>query len=134
MTRSSRPGRLRRSISFAALGLSAALALAACGSGTGSAAAGAGGEFTYWSMWQEKEPQAQVIKAAIESFTKDTGVKVKVEWQGREVMKKLTPSLRTKAVADLVDQSMGQLGNGLANAGQSADLTSVYNLEVPGEG
>ncbi|WP_436499154.1 ABC transporter substrate-binding protein [Actinokineospora sp. HUAS TT18] len=134
MTRSSRSGRFRRSISFAALGLSALLAVSACGSSSDAGSGGGSGEFTYWSMWQEKEPQAQVIKAAIDSFTKDTGVKVNVQWHGREVMKKLTPSLRTKAAADLVDQSMNQLGNGLANAGQSADLTFVYNLEVPGEG
>ncbi|MBC6447319.1 ABC transporter substrate-binding protein [Actinokineospora xionganensis] len=129
-----RTGRLRRSISFAALGLSALLAVSACGSPSGPGDSAASGEFTYWSMWQEKEPQAQVIKAAIDSFTKDTGIKVDVQWHGREVMKKLTPSLRTKAAADLVDQSMNQLGNGLSNTGQSADLTSVYNLEVPGEG
>ncbi|GAA4432586.1 ABC transporter substrate-binding protein [Actinokineospora soli] len=126
----------RRSLALAALGLAATLAVSACGSSDSADPGKDKGskEFTYWSMWTENEPQAKVLKAAIDSFTKDTGIAVNVQWHGRDVLKKLTPTLRGTAAADLVDQSINQLGNGLSATGQSADLASVYDLEVPGEG
>ena len=48
----------------------------------------------YWSMWNETEPQAMVLKKAIADFEdKNPGVKVDVQWNGREIRKTLQPAL-----------------------------------------
>lgn len=46
------------------------------------------GEIHYVSMWNETEPQADVIKSAIKEFTAAyPGVKIKVDWMGRDTLK-----------------------------------------------
>ncbi|MEG1321632.1 MAG: extracellular solute-binding protein, partial [Ruthenibacterium sp.] len=82
------------------LALALTLSLAACGgaassapastaaSAPASAAASApatgaieeGAKLVYWPMWSETEPQGQVISAAIDAFTAETGVDVEVNW------------------------------------------------------
>ncbi|RJQ68511.1 extracellular solute-binding protein [Pseudonocardiaceae bacterium YIM PH 21723] len=127
---------MKRVIALVALTAAVITTTTACGGATDSADPGrdkGSTEFTYWSMWQEKEPQAQVIKAAADSFTRDTGVKVTIQWHGRDVLKKLAPTLRGKAAADLVDQSINQLGSTLASSRRAADLGSVYDMTVTGE-
>ncbi|MFB7378433.1 ABC transporter substrate-binding protein [Kitasatospora purpeofusca] len=118
----------RRLLAAAAAAALASGLLTGCG---GSADSGA--SFTYWSMWNQNEPQAEVIQAAARRFTEDTGIKVTVQWQGRQVIQKITPTLKGGAAADLVDNSVNALGT-LVAAGQSADLTSVYAAPIPGEG
>jgi raffinose/stachyose/melibiose transport system substrate-binding protein len=63
------------------------------------------GEITYWSMWNETEPQAKVLKDAIADFTKmypDT--KINVQWCGREIRKTLVPALDAKQKIDIWDE------------------------------
>ena len=36
--------------------------------------------FSFWSMWNEGEPQQQVLASAIENFEKEYDVKVDVRW------------------------------------------------------
>ncbi|MGW4646861.1 ABC transporter substrate-binding protein [Kitasatospora sp. NPDC004289] len=109
--------------------LAAALAVSALSACGGS---DEGSSFTYWSMWNQNEPQAKVIQAAAEQFTRETGTKVTIQWQGRQVIQKITPSLKSGAAADLVDNSVNALG-ALVAAEQSADLTPVYAARIPGE-
>ncbi|MCY4631727.1 MAG: hypothetical protein OXE75_12715, partial [bacterium] len=40
----------------------------------------------YFSMWNEGEPQQEVLAGIIDSFEADTGVEVDVLWGGREIM------------------------------------------------
>lgn len=125
-----------------------ALAVAACGGTPGSPAASspaagsttpttgassAPGSFTYWSMWKEGEPQQKVLQAAIDSFTKDTGITVEVQWQGRAVLTKLVPTLNTDEVPDLVDHSGNSVRAALVPDGQAKDLSDAYALDIPGE-
>ncbi|MDP9868009.1 MULTISPECIES: ABC transporter substrate-binding protein [Streptosporangium] len=104
---------------------------AACGAGsTGEAS----DELVYWSMWKAGEPQAKVLESAIGSFTEETGVKVKVEWKGRDVAKQLAPTLNTRNVpADLVDSADRFVKSTFFATGQGLDLSPVYDLEIPGE-
>ncbi|MEZ3161057.1 ABC transporter substrate-binding protein [Microbacterium sp. BWT-B31] len=83
-------------------------------------------------MWNQNEPQAAIIADAIDAFTKDTGIEVDVQWQGRENITKLVPTLRVGAAADLVDGSVNALGPITSNA-QQLDLTDTYAQTVPGE-
>ncbi|MGV9271247.1 ABC transporter substrate-binding protein [Kitasatospora sp. NPDC003701] len=113
--------------------LAAAAAALAPGALSGCAAGADGGaSFTYWSMWNQNEPQAKVIQAAAAKFTEDTGVRVTIQWQGRQVIQKITPTLKNGAAADLVDNSVNALG-ALVAAGQSTDLSPVYAARIPGE-
>ncbi|MBL8966379.1 MAG: extracellular solute-binding protein [Spirochaetaceae bacterium] len=62
-------------------------------------------KLVYWSMWNQTEPQAQVLEAAIRDFeAKNAGVKVEINWNGREIRKTLQPALDNKQVIDLWDE------------------------------
>lgn len=140
-----RTGLHRAGVIAAAVAVSAA-SLTACGSSKSDKPAGgsptsvaANGdikgdskELTYWSMWQQNEPQAKVIKKAADDFTAATGIKVNIQWQGRDVITKLTPTLKTGAAADLVDQSVNKLG-GLVAKDATLDLSNLYAAKVTGE-
>lgn len=64
----------------------------------------------YWSTWEEGDPQADVISDAVESFTKETGIKAKVEFKGDIGIKDgLLSALNNKTRIDLMDEDMDQL-------------------------
>ncbi|MCP2353595.1 raffinose/stachyose/melibiose transport system substrate-binding protein [Nonomuraea thailandensis] len=116
---------------LAAAAAATLLATTACG---GNSAGKDEESLTYWSMWEENEPQAQVLKSAFAGFAKATGIKVNAQWQGREVQQKLVPVLRSGDVPDLVDQDGNKSWAPFADAGQARDLSAVYAAQVPGEG
>lgn len=118
---------------LAALAVSA-LALSACGgASTGSDGAKDGGEVSYWSMWKVGEPQQKVVAEAIADFEKQTGAKVKVQWQGRSNVQKLVPALNTNNVPDLVDGAYAKLAPVLGDTGQAADLSDAFATDVDGK-
>ncbi|WP_344877269.1 ABC transporter substrate-binding protein [Allokutzneria multivorans] len=123
---------LRASTSLLAAVMTGALALTVAGCGGGSS--GGSGGLTYWSMWKESEPQAKVLADAVRAFEAETGVKVSVQWQGREVLKKVTPALRGGDVPDLVDQEENPIRATLVQADAFRDLSAVFAAEVPGSG
>lgn len=61
------------------------------------------GELTYWSMWNNTEPQAKVIKEAIDAYTAETGIKVNVEWKGRDLGTVLQSALEAGEKIDFFD-------------------------------
>ncbi|KAA2251380.1 hypothetical protein F0L68_37495 [Solihabitans fulvus] len=124
-----RPSKRARVLAAAATGV-VALSLVACGSSSGGS--GDGKSLTYWSMWKENEPQAQVLQAAADAFKKDTGTTVTIQWQGRDVLKKLTPTLRSGDVPDLVDQDENSVKAALVSTKAQRDLTGLYGTEVSG--
>lgn len=102
--------------------------------GTAGASGSGGGGLTYWSMWKQGEPQQQVLDAAITAFKASTGITVDVQWQGRDVLKKLLPALTGNDVPDLVDQEAGPVQSALVSLEQARDLTDAYAEPIPGEG
>ncbi|MFH8623993.1 ABC transporter substrate-binding protein [Streptomyces vietnamensis] len=106
------------------------LGLSACG---GDSDGDDAKTFTYWSMWRAEEPQGQVLKASIAEFTKATGIKVKVDWVGRDVSKKIGPAIAANKAPDLWDQANDAIFGAVASAGQARDLSSVLSAQVPGE-
>ncbi|WP_203184045.1 ABC transporter substrate-binding protein [Streptomyces pratensis] len=110
-----------------------ALGLSACGGPTGSASAGSGKELTYWSMWKKGEPQQKALSAAIDDFTAETGIKVNVQWQGRDVLKKLQPTLHGVPAADLIDRNLPQVKSMMVSTDTAADLSGVLDEPIPGE-
>ncbi|WP_027346939.1 ABC transporter substrate-binding protein [Hamadaea tsunoensis] len=109
-----------------------AMTLTACG-GTSADDAKDGGGFTYWSMWREEEPQAKVLKAALDQFQKDTGITVTVQWTGRDVSKKIGPAIAANQSPDLWDQANDAIFGATAQAGQALDLSPVLAMAIPGE-
>lgn len=136
----------RLKLSLAIPVASALLLAAGCGSSSGGGTTGtadssgaptsasqSGGQVTYWSMYTEDEPAAKVYQALIKDFEAETGTKVDVQWQGREVVNKVVAAASTGDVPDLVDQSDDLLGGLLAANGQTLDLADLYKREIPGE-
>ncbi|MBN9156849.1 extracellular solute-binding protein [Microbacterium sp.] len=121
-----------RTLSALALISAVALAATGCASGAGGGS-GSGGTLTYWSMWKEGEAQQKVLASAIADFTKETGIKVTVQWQGRDSVKKVVPTLNTNNVPDLIDSSFAKLAPVLATSGQAKELTAAYGADVDGE-
>ena len=69
-----------------------------------------GKKLVYWAMWSEGEPQAKVIKSAIEKYTKDTGVEVDVQFKGRNGQREgLQPALDAKQQIDLFDEDVNRV-------------------------
>lgn len=95
-----------------------------------------GDKLVYWSMWSEEEPQAKVIKEAVEKYTKDTGVEVDVQFKGRNGQREgLEPALQAKQNIDLFDEDVnrvnGSWGKYLMDLEDlAADYEKEYGQEV----
>ena len=50
-------------------------------------------ELTYWSMWNSTEGQAAIIQEAADAYYAATGIKINIEWKGRDVKKLIQPAL-----------------------------------------
>ncbi|MEG0769793.1 MAG: extracellular solute-binding protein [Ruthenibacterium sp.] len=103
---------------FAACGSKPAASTAtstATSTSTAAPATGAiedGAKLVYWPMWSETEPQGQVISAAIDAFTAETGVEVEVNWAGgRDTRKTLTPALDAGETIDVFDEDIERVNN-----------------------
>lgn len=62
------------------------------------------GKIVYWSMWNENEAQAKVIKeaaAAIEAA--NPGTKISIQWSGRDLQKLIRPALEAGQQIDVFD-------------------------------
>ncbi len=87
----------------------AGLAVGCGGKDSGSDSKG-GDKLVYWAMWSEEEPQAKVIKEAVEKYTKDTGVNVDVQFKGRNGQREgLEPALQAKQQIDLFDEDVNRV-------------------------
>lgn len=89
--------------------------------------------FSFWSMWNEGEPQQQVLASAIENFEKEYDVKVDVRWAGREVLSTVRPRLLAGENIDLVDQNAAELYGALVVNGIAGKMNDVLDMTVPGE-
>ncbi|MDR0539694.1 MAG: extracellular solute-binding protein [Spirochaetaceae bacterium] len=69
----------------------------------------------YWSMWNEAEPQGLVIARAAEAFTQETGIKVDVNFNGRDIRKTLQPALDAGETIDLFDEDIERVANTWGN-------------------
>lgn len=90
------------------------------------------GEIKYVSMWSETEPQAVTLKQAAEAFTKEKGVKVTVEFVGRQGIREgIQTRLDAQEAIDLfdedIDRVLGQWGDYLQ------DLTPYMDKQIDGQ-
>lgn len=61
---------------------------------------------SYWSMWNEAEPQGRVFADAAEAFEEETGIAVDIVFNGREIRKTLQPALESGEKIDLFDEDI----------------------------
>ena len=99
------------------------LGLAAC---LMTAAAAAQTEVTYWSFWNEPEPQAKVLKALIDEYeAANPEVTFKVAWNGRQNQTTVRNALSAGTNIDLMDADMDGLNGGLVGQGASLPLDGL---------
>jgi len=111
----------KRVCSFMAIAMATAMIFGGCASSsptqsTSSVSSGATEttkksdvKLTYYSMWNETEPQGQTIAAAVEAFKTKTGITVEVNWQGRDIRKTLQPALDGGEEIDLFDEDLDRV-------------------------
>ena len=65
----------------------------------------------YWSMWNEAEPQGQVISRAAQAFTAETGIRVEINFNGRDIRNTLQPALEAGEVIDIFDEDIDRVNS-----------------------
>ena len=86
------------------------LSLAACGGKADDSKT-----VVYWAMWESTEPQGQAIAAAVEQFTKETGIKVDLQFKGRTGIREgLQPALDAGQVIDVFDEDIDRVNTTFA--------------------
>ena len=80
-------------------------------------------ELTYWSMWTSTEPQAVAIQSVIDDYTAKTGVKVNVEWVGRDIKTSIETAIDAGEKIDLFDDDFQRVAQNLG--GKLMDLEDM---------
>lgn len=89
-------------------------------------------ELNYVSMWNDGEPQAEVIKAIAIAFEEETGVKVQVEFAGRDILTKIRSRLLMNDAPDIIDQDLSEISGALMKEEPLImPLTEFYESEGP---
>lgn len=87
------------------------------------------GTIEYWSLWNETEPQGQVIQEAVADFmAQNSGVTVNINWQGRDIRKTIKAALDAKQV-DIWDDALQIIGSDYASYG--INLEPLMNKAYP---
>ena len=85
-------------------------------------------KLVFWSMWNEPEPQAQVIAGWIKDFEAQyPNITIEVVWNGRENQTKARTALSSGTQIDLVDQDSDQIAGGMMKEGMGYPLDEFLN-------
>ena len=89
----------------------------------------------YWSMWEEDEPQADVIKEAAQAYEEATGISVEIQWKGRGIQSLIGPALDAGEQIDLFDDDYQRMAQEhkeyLAELEEMADTVDYENHIMP---
>ncbi len=72
-------------------------------------------EITYWSMWSSTEPQALALQSIIDDYTAATGIKVNVEWKGRDIKTIIETAIDAGEKIDLFDEDFQRVSEQYAD-------------------
>ena len=89
-------------------------------------------KLVYWTMWNEAEPQGMVIAEAVQAFTKETGIEVEVNFNGREIRKTLQPALDAGETIDLFDEDIERVLNTWGNYLLPLDTYAAQSYSTTG--
>ena len=97
-------------------------------------AAGEKVTLSYWSMWNESEPQADVIKGWINDYTTaNPNVTFNVTWAGRQVLTKLQTAISAGQIVDFIDMEGPAARGGLVLNGQTVPMDKYLDQTMPGK-
>ena len=82
-----------------------------------------GVELTYWSMWQNTEPQGKVLQEAVDAWAEETGATVNIEWKGRDIKNILGAALEAEEEFDLYEDDYSRISKNWIE--WTADLTDL---------
>lgn len=82
-----------------------------------------GVELTYWSMWQNTEPQGKVLQEAVNAWSEETGATVNIEWKGRDIKNILGAALEAEEEFDLYEDDYSRISKNWIE--WTADLTDL---------
>ncbi len=82
-----------------------------------------GVELTYWSMWQNTEPQGKVLQEAVDAWSEETGATVNIEWKGRDIKNILGAALEAEEEFDLYEDDYSRISKNWIE--WTADLTDL---------
>lgn len=120
--------RMKRKMLALLLSLTTVVSLAACGSGEKAPEEKEEEKkIVYWTTWNEAEPQGQVIKEAAAAYEEETGVKVEINWQGRDIVKVIASKLESGEEIDMFDGSVNTILP--ATIDYAADLSEYYEKD-----
>lgn len=76
-------------------------------------------KLVYWSLWNEPEPGASVVKSLIADYeSAHPGVTIEAVWNGRQNQTTVRNALASGTPIDIMDADMDGLKGGLAGAGE----------------
>jgi raffinose/stachyose/melibiose transport system substrate-binding protein len=85
-------------------------------------------KLVFWSMWNENEPQAQVLQALIKDFeAQNPNITIEAQWNGRQNQTLARTALSAGQQIDLIDQDADPLAGGLVNEGMAYPLTEFLD-------
>lgn len=85
----------------------------------------------YWSMWNETESSALVIKDWIKAFEAEhPNITISVVWNGRENQTKLRTAMGAGTKIDFMDQDADQIQGGLVSEGLAYPLDEFLNEQA----
>ena len=89
----------------------------------------------YYSMWKAEEPQAEYLKQMAIGFEKETGINVKFDFIGRDVLTKVKSRSLMGNAPDLVDHDFNELSAAISIGSLKAtDLESIFYKDNGPEG
>lgn len=92
---------------------------------------GMAAELTFWSMWNETEPQAMALATIMKNYTAaHPETTFKSVWNGRQNQTKLRGALQAGSKVDFMDQDGDQLVGGLQKEGLAYDLGGIIDDEM----
>ncbi len=106
-----------------------------CGCNNKDRASGSKDNIEYLSMWNTWEPQAEYFKQMSKKFEEETGIQVKIDFIGRNVLTKVKSRFRMGDPPDLTDQDFNEIEAAISSKYLEAiDLTNVlYSEELTEE-
>jgi raffinose/stachyose/melibiose transport system substrate-binding protein len=85
----------------------------------------------FWSMWNETEPQAQVIQSWIDAFEAEhPNITIEAVWNGRQNQTLVRTALAAGEHIDFVDQDADPLFGGLVSEGMGLALNGYLDMDA----
>ncbi|NUR84330.1 MAG: carbohydrate ABC transporter substrate-binding protein [Nonomuraea sp.] len=112
----------------------ALVALTACGTklqGTDASPSSAK-SLVYWGKWAKGTPQATLFEQIAADYTKQSGVKVDLQWLGNGEEEQVKNAIATGQGPDVFDTAIDHTAE-FRTAGALGDMTPIFQTKIPGE-